>query len=108
MKSLKVLTVFCLLGTGVAFASSAQENWEMLCAKCHAADGSGSTKMGKKLKLKDYTKVDSLKEATDAQLEKDILDGVEHDGKQVMKGYKDDLSPDDAKALVAYIRAMAK
>ena len=32
-----------------------REIWNSKCAICHGVDGSGKTKIGKKLMLKDYT-----------------------------------------------------
>ncbi len=104
----RILTLALALSACSAFAATATENWEALCAKCHAADGSGSTKIGKKLKLKDYTDAKSLADISDADLQKAILDGVTKDGKEVMKGYKEELNADDAKALVAMIRGFKK
>ena len=40
-------------GAAIVVAAPVAENWENHCAKCHGADGSGNTKIGKKLKLKD-------------------------------------------------------
>ena len=91
-----------------AFAADAKENWGQLCAKCHGADGAGKTKMGQKLKVKDYTDAKIQAEFTDEQLAKVTLEGSTKDGKELMKGFKEDLSPADATALVAYIRQMKK
>jgi mono/diheme cytochrome c family protein len=102
------LVVTALLATTSAFAADAKENWDQHCAKCHSADGSGSTKMGKKLKVKDYTDAKVQAEFTDEQLAKVTLEGATKDGKELMKGYKEDLSPADVTALVAYIRQMKK
>jgi cytochrome c553 len=89
-------------------AADAKENWNQLCAKCHGADGSGNTKIGKKLKVKDYTDAKIQAEFTDEQVAKVTLEGSTRDGKELMKGYKDDLSPADVTALVAFIRQMKK
>jgi cytochrome c553 len=96
------------LTAGSVFAADAKENWSQLCAKCHGADGAGNTKIGKKLKVKDYTDAKVQAEFTDEQLAKTTLDGSTKDGKELMKGYKEDLSPTDVTALVAYIRQMKK
>ncbi|MBK9991009.1 MAG: cytochrome c [Verrucomicrobia bacterium] len=97
-----------LLAATSAFAADAKENWDQLCAKCHAADGSGSTKMGKKLKVLDYTDAAVQAKFTDEHLAKVTLEGSTKDGKELMKGFKDDLTPTDVTALVAYIRQMKK
>jgi len=56
--------------------------------------------MGKKLGLKDYTKVQGFSDAEAANVIKN--------GKGKMKGYKDKLSDADVKALVAYVRSLKK
>jgi hypothetical protein len=64
--------------------------------------------MGQKLKVKDYTDAKVQAEFTDAQLAKVTLEGSTKDGKELMKGFKEDLTPADVTALVAYIRQMKK
>jgi cytochrome c553 len=94
------------LATGVALAAPAAENWENNCASCHGADGKAQTKTGKKLKLRDYTDAKVQAELKDADMLKAITEGVKVDGKEKMKGYKDELSADEIKDLVAYIRTL--
>jgi cytochrome c6 len=96
------------LAAASLFAADAKENWTNLCAKCHGADGAGKTKIGQKLKVKDYTDAKVLAEFTDAQLAKVTAEGVSKDGKDLMKGFKDDLSPAEIDALVAYVRTLKK
>ena len=108
---MKKLFATALVGTALlaatsAFAADAKENWDQLCAKCHGADGAGKTKMGQKLKVKDYTDAKVQAEFTDEQLAKVTLEGSTKDGKELMKGFKEDLSPADVTALVTYIRQM--
>lgn len=107
-RMLRVLGIAVAFTAAAGYAASAKENWENHCAKCHADDGSGATKIGKKMKIKDYTDAKSLAGLSDAQLTKDIADGVKKDGKELMKGFKDELKPDEIKDLVAHIRKMAK
>jgi len=102
------LVMVGLLTASSVFAADAKENWDQLCAKCHGADGAGNTKMGKKLKVKDYTDAKVQAEFTDEQLAKVTSEGSTRDGKELMKGFKDDLSPADVTALVGYIRQMKK
>ena len=92
-------------GAALAAAAPAAENWENHCAKCHGADGKGQTKVGKKLQAKDYTDAKVQAEMKDADMIKATLEGVfDQAGKERMKAYKDELSADEVKALVAYIR----
>ena len=92
------------LGAGVAIAAPAADNWDNHCASCHGADGKAQTKTGKKLKLKDYTDAKVQAELKDEDMIKATADGVIVDGKEKMKGYKAELSADEIKDLVAYIR----
>ena len=92
------------LATGVALAAPAAENWDNNCASCHGADGKGQTKTGKKLKLRDYTDAKVQAELKDEDMCKAIADGVKIDGKEKMKAFKDELSADEIKDLVAHIR----
>ncbi len=85
-------------------AAPAAENWENLCAKCHGADGKGETKIGKKLKLRDYTDAAVQAKMTDEEMTKAISDGVTDGGKEKMKAFGADLSKDEVKDLVSHIR----
>lgn len=96
--------LFGFLATS-ALAGDAKANWDRQCKKCHAEDGSGSTKIGQKLEIMDYTKAESLAEFCDEDLFKMTKEGVEG---TKMKGYGEKLSDEDITALVAYMRAMAK
>jgi cytochrome c553 len=106
---------FLLLTAGVAgllgsttplLAAPAGENWENHCTKCHGADGKGQTKAGKKLQLKDYTDAKVQADMTDEEMTKYINDGAKDKaGKEKMKAYKAELSPDEIKELVAHIRS---
>ena len=102
------LLVATLLLPGALFAADAKDNWDQLCAKCHGADGAGKTKIGLKLKVKDYTDPKVQSELTDEQIAKVTADGSSKDGKVLMKGFKDDLTPADITALVTFIRQMKK
>ena len=103
-KFLAVGTAF-LLAPALSHAAPAAEHWENLCPKCHGADGKGQTKAGKKLQLKDYTDAKAQAEMKDEEMIKAITDGVlDKAGKEKMKSYKADLSPEEIKDLVGYVR----
>ena len=98
-------SIASLLGSAALTAAPAAENWENNCSKCHGADGKGQTKAGKKLQLKDYTDAKAQAEMKDEEMIKVINEGIlDKAGKEKMKGYKADLSADEIKDLVAYIR----
>jgi len=89
-----------IASAGIASAADASATWNSQCASCHGKDGSGNTAMGKKLGVKDYSKEQGF---SDAEATKVIKEG-----KGKMKAYKDKLSDDDVKALVAYVRSLKK
>src|SRR5688572_29176327 len=99
-----VAAAACLMGR----AATAEENWENNCASCHGEDGKAQTKQGKKLKIRDYSDPAVQAELKDDEMLKAILEGVQENGKERMKGFKDELeSPEkEAKELVEFIRKL--
>jgi len=94
-----------VLGAATSNAAPVAENWENHCTKCHGDDGKGQTKAGKKLQLKDYTDAKVQAEMKDEEIIKVIAEGVlDKAGKEKMKAYKDELSADEIKELLAYVR----
>jgi mono/diheme cytochrome c family protein len=109
IKTIALISGLFSISAGLGFAATAAENWENSCAKCHSADGSGSSKVGKRLKLKDYTDAKVQAALKDEDMVKAITDGVKDDaGKEKMKGFKDELSAPEVKDLVAFVRKMQK
>ena len=98
------LSALFALATALGRAAPAAENWENHCTKCHGADGKGQTKIGKKLNLKDYTDAKVQAEMKDPDMAKAIADGVFAEGKEKMKAFKEELSADEVKDLVGYVR----
>jgi mono/diheme cytochrome c family protein len=72
------------------------------CGDCHGPDGSGNTAVGKSLGLRDLRSADVQKQ-TDEE-----LTGMTANGKGGMPAYKDKLTGDQIKQLVAHIRDLAK
>lgn len=109
MKKLLVLGIAAMTVTAFsARAADGKELYEKSCAKCHGPDGKGQTTMGKKLGCKDYTDAKVQEELKDDAAAKAIKEGYKNaDGKQVMRA-SEDLSDDDVKALVAYMRSFKK
>jgi cytochrome c553 len=109
MKRILTLSVAIMAVSALsAGAADAKANYEKDCAKCHGADGKGDTKMGKKSGAKDYTDPKVQAELKDDAAFKAIKEGLkDKDGKVVMKP-AEDLSNDDIKALVAYMRTFKK
>jgi len=106
----KLFMILALCAAGVVSVSAAgvKENWDKHCAKCHGTDGAGKTKMGEKLKVKDYTDAKVQADLKDAEMIKATKDGVKDGDSTKMKAYADVLSDDEIKALVAYIRTLKK
>ena len=108
-RSIAFASLILPLSACIGLAAAASENWDTHCAKCHGATGNADTKMGKKLKIKDYTDAKSLAAVNDEELLKAIIDGVkDKDGKVLMNGYKEKVSADEAKDLVKKVREFAK
>jgi len=101
------LTLILALGATTALAATAGENWESHCAKCHGTDGKAQTKLGQKMKLKDYTDPASLAKLSDADLIKATTEGVKEGSKEKMKGYSDKLSAAEIADLVKFIRGLS-
>ena len=77
MKKLVVFSLALLVAGAVSLrAADAKENWDKNCTKCHGADGTGKTKMGEKLGIKDYTDAKVQGAMTDDAMVKAIKDGA--------------------------------
>ena len=105
MKGMAIVLTLTLLGMGSApsaFADDAAALYKTKCAGCHAADGSGSTPMGKNLTARDLRSPEVQKQA-DAQLAE-----ITTKGKNKMPAYDKKLTAEQIKELVAYIRELGK
>jgi len=91
-----------------ASAADVKENWETHCMKCHAANGDGKTKMGEKLKVKDYTDAKVQAEMKDEAMLKAIKGGKKDGDSIRMKAFGELLNDDEIKALVKRIRSFKK
>ena len=106
-KTIFFAAALLVAGTISLRAADAKENYDKNCAKCHGADGTGKTKMGEKLAVKDYSDPKVQAAMKDDDMTKAIKDGVKEGDKVKMKGFEA-LSDDEIKALVGYIRAFKK
>jgi mono/diheme cytochrome c family protein len=109
MKKLALLALpaaFALALTTNAFAADGKAVYSDHCAKCHGDDGKGATKMGEKLGARDYTDATVQASLTDDQAFKSIKEGLKKDDKTLMRS--SDLSDEDIKASVAYLRTFKK
>lgn len=109
MKKPILLTIALLAISALTVcAADGKALYEKHCTKCHGADGKGDTKMGKKAGAKDYSDPKVQEALKDDAAFKAIKEGLkDKEGKVVMKP-AEDLSDDDIKALVAYMRTFKK
>jgi len=104
-----VICALALLAAGAVsvHAAEAKEIWTKDCAKCHGEDGKGDTKMGKRLEVKDLSDAKVQASCKDEEMAKAIKEGVKDGEKTKMKAFTD-LSDQEVKALVAYVRGLKK
>ena len=107
-KILAIIAIACIAafvstrssaGTAVAPADAAA-TFKSKCASCHAANGSGQTRAGKAMKLKD------LRSAEVRSMSDEQLYAIVSKGKGKMPGYEKSLGADTCKALVAYVKQL--
>ena len=110
MKKLLLLTatLVSFLLAGTSQAADIQANWTKHCASCHGKDGKGQTKAGKMAGVKDQTDAQYQAGLKDDKMFAAIKDGLKEDGKEKMKPFKDKLSDDEIKALIAHVRTLKK
>ena len=76
--------------------------YKQKCASCHGADGKGDTPAGKATKVRSFADPEVVK-----MTDEELADAIEK-GKGKMPKYGATMKPDEIKAMVAYIRTMAK
>jgi mono/diheme cytochrome c family protein len=108
MKTLTYLTAATLM-TAAVFGQSGKghngtgsEVFQGQCIGCHGPDGRAQTETGKKVGAADLTS-DSVQQETDSNLSK-----IVEDGKGKMPAFKGKLGDDEIKAVIAYVRELAK
>lgn len=108
MKKLFLLTATLVLLSVPSRAADVQANWTKHCASCHGKDGKGQTKAGKMAGVKDQTDAQYQAGLKDDKMFAAIKEGLKEDGKEKMKPFKDKLSDDEIKALIAHVRTLKK
>ena len=94
--------------TAAAGATAGDEAglYKAKCASCHGANGEGSAKIAKMLKLEE-SKLQLTSEGTKKALDSDLLKAL-LDGRAKMPGFKGKISDDEAKKLIQYLRTFKK
>lgn len=88
-----------------AVAMDAATIYQQNCAKCHGIDGKGQTTVGKKLHVPDMTLPDWQAKYSAVKIRETIENGVQDKtGRDIMKAYKEKLSPEEIDALVPYVQ----
>jgi len=105
---LKVITGICVLAAAVMLCAPARADekstalYKQKCAACHGVDGKGETATGKAMKVRSFADPEV------AKMSDDELAGAIEKGKGKMPAYGKSLKPDEIKAMVAYVRSLAK
>jgi mono/diheme cytochrome c family protein/uncharacterized membrane protein len=85
-----------------AGGSAVRQLFRQRCAKCHGADGTGNAARDRLPEIPDFSKAPWHARRTDAQLLASILDG-----KDEMPSWRGKISQEQARDLVAHVRAFA-
>jgi cytochrome c6 len=88
--------------TAAAADDAGKTTFEANCSICHGEDGSGDTPIGMSLQIPDL-RSDEVQKLSDAE-----LIGIVTNGKDPMPSFKDKLTADEIKGVVAYVRTFAK
>jgi mono/diheme cytochrome c family protein len=105
---LKVTTGICALAVAVMLCVPAKADeksaalYKQKCAACHGVDGKGETATGKAMKIRSFADPEV------AKMSDDDLAGAIEKGKGKMPAYGKSLKPDEIKAMVTYVRSLAK
>ena len=106
--TVKVFLTTLALGLAVIFCVQAKADdksaglYKQKCAACHGADGKGETATGKAMKVRSFADPEV------AKMSDDELAGAIEKGKAKMPAYGKSMTADEIKAMVAYIRSLAK
>ena len=104
----KVILGVCALAAAVMLCAPANADdksaalYKQKCAACHGADGKGDTPAGQSMKARSFADPDV------AKMSDDELAGAIEKGKGKMPAYGKSMKPDEIRAMVAYIRSLAK
>jgi mono/diheme cytochrome c family protein len=97
-----VLVFAAMLFSSVQAQDKSATTFKQKCATCHGPDGKADTPAGKSMKVRSFSDPETKK------MSDDELAAVIEKGKNKMPAYGKSMNADDIKALVAYIRSLAK
>ena len=101
-----VMSAGLLAFAGISLSAKADDKsaatFKQKCAGCHGADGKGETPAGKAMNVQSFASPETAK-----MTDQELADVIEK-GKGKMPKYGASLKPDDIKAMVAYVRSLAK
>jgi cytochrome c6 len=110
MKKLALFAIlFCMvlyLTPASAQAEDGAALFKTKCASCHGPDGAGQTAVGKSMKLRHLGSAE-VQVKSDADLQLMIAEGGK-DKKAMHQFAKKGLTPEQIKALVAFVRTLKK
>jgi cytochrome c553 len=109
MNTLQKILVVAAAGAALtAFGAEPAANWKEHCSKCHGDTGKGDTKMGRKLAIADLTDPAVQAKFTDDAALKAMKEGVKDKADKLTMKPIENVSEDEMKVLVAYVRALKK
>jgi cytochrome c6 len=102
----KFIVRFAVMALVPCFALHADDKtsatYRQKCAACHGADGKGQTPAAKSLGVRSFASPEVAK-MSDAELSSAI-----EQGKGKMPSYGKSMKPEEIKAMVSYVRTLAK
>ena len=104
-----VLIMMTLAGPAISLpAATVTENWATHCAACHGKDGRGQTKAGRLAGAKDQTDPAYQASLNDEKMFAAVKEGMKDGAKEKMKPFKEKLTDEEIKALLAHVRSFKK
>ena len=101
--------VVALSAASASFAASAQDNWQAYCLRCHGATGEANTPEGQALRARNLADPAFQAQFSNNDLMRNLLAGtVDDSGAPRMPAFKGQITIDEAKDLIAYIRKLQK
>ena len=108
LRALIVTLASLLILQVTASAVNAKANWMEHCSKCHGDDGRGQTKIGKKMKVPDFTTKQVQNLFTDEQAFKIIKNGLRDDNDKVSMLAVEGLNDDEIRGVITFLRTLKK